>query len=141
MHAKFVAHLLISIAIRHWNGNELGKSDLENLLFCSIVLNFCFVTFLAFLLSIWKHPLVQQYPRTIAAALGLLFVGSIFFFVFLGTIATEPSRALVFGLVSLFTLLPGAYVSLYIYRAIMVQSWCFLSLDVCACYKSVMIYP
>ncbi|KAJ3359245.1 hypothetical protein GGF32_009538 [Allomyces javanicus] len=67
---------------------------------------------------IWRHPLLARYRRTAAAALGLFVVGTVFLILMATTVTSDASRALVFGLIALFTFLPGAYVSLYMYRAI-----------------------
>ncbi|ORZ38446.1 hypothetical protein BCR44DRAFT_72579 [Catenaria anguillulae PL171] len=69
-------------------------------------------------LPAWKNPLIWRYPRTICAAFTLMFIGLMFVFVFIGNVVADPSRALVFGLVALFTFLPGSYVSTYIYLSL-----------------------
>ncbi|KAI9223115.1 hypothetical protein BC828DRAFT_376728 [Blastocladiella britannica] len=58
-----------------------------------------------------------RYPRTLGCALFLVALGSVFLTSFISVMLSQPSRGLVFGLLSLFTLLPGLFVLSYIYRS------------------------
>ncbi|KAI9140627.1 hypothetical protein BKA69DRAFT_1078943 [Paraphysoderma sedebokerense] len=70
-------------------------------------------------LPIWKHPKVRKNPRTIGAALFLLFTGIVFFFISISLFsASDNSRAVVFIVVSALTLIPGGYITFYIWMTL-----------------------
>ena len=74
---------------------------------------------LTYFIRIWKHPRLKKHPNTVAAALCLTLVGTIFFCVSMyGFALNLATIGPVFIVLAIVTGLPGLYQTIYIYRAL-----------------------